>query len=269
MIGAPVTFVVVTAPVTFNDIVENNSYVPVAPPGLRQVRAERTSTTTTEKKDTDGTGEDNLTQLGEDVTLVPPFHQALADEHPCDWAEAIEEQETQKDEGKVPTSSLGSAAAGDPCVPLSRSLDSAKKTLKRVYNAASNCVQVVWTIPEKKLSIKDKSFTSPDFAIWEGGSFKLVLRAYPDNVKGGFHGSRGVGRMELKFCAGTEFAGKIHWRVAVGQNKELPSEGLDHDFTTRPQSILQQEWNFLSAVSRGSLLLHLEARMETSHGCRL
>jgi len=68
--------------------------------------------------------------------------------------------------------------------------------------------------------------------------------------------------VELKFEGGTEFAGRVHWRVAVGQNKELPLEGLDHDFATWPQSSLQQEWNFPSAVTRGSLLLRLEARFE-------
>jgi len=153
-------------------------------------------------------------------------------------------------------------------VPLSQSCDS-KKTLKRVYNAASNCIEVLWTIPEKKLSIKDKAFTSPDFEIWEGGTFKLSLRSCPDNVKGGLHGARGVGRVELKFEGGTEFTGKVRWRVSVGQNKELPLEGLDHNFATRPQSILQQEWNFLIAVTRGSLLLHLEASMEERHECCL
>jgi len=146
-------------------------------------------------------------------------------------------------------------------VRLSGSSDSATKNLKRFYNAASNCVEVVWTIPEKKLSIKDRAFNSPDFEIWEGGTFRLTLRSCSDNVKGGLHGSRGVGRVELKFEGGTEFAGKVHWRVAVGQNKELPFEGLDHDFATRPQSVLQQEKNFLGAVTRGSLLLHLEARI--------
>jgi len=146
--------------------------------------------------------------------------------------------------------------------PLSRSSDSAKKNLKRFYNAASNCVEVVWTIPEKQLSKTNKTLISEDFEIWERGTFKLILRACPHNMKGGFHESKGVGMVELKFCGGTEFAGKIHWRVAAGQNQELPFQGLDHDFATRPTSTLQQEWNLLSAVNQGSLLLHFEARMQ-------
>jgi len=81
-------------------------------------------------------------------------------------------------------------------------------------------------------------------------------------VKGGFQGSKGVGLVGLKFGGGTERAGKVHYRVAAGQNKELPFQGLDHDFVTRPQSTMQQEWNFLSAVNQGSLLVHFEARME-------
>jgi len=136
-------------------------------------------------------------------------------------------------------------------------------TLKRVHSIASNCIRVAWTIDQRKLFRKDQAVTSPRFEIWEGGTFILILRSSPHKVKGGFHGSRGVGRVELKFCGGIEFAGKVHYRVAAGKKKELPFQSLDHDFITRPHSILQQEWNFLSVVNKGSLLVHLEARMET------
>merc|ERR1719461_229175 len=97
----------------------------------------------------------------------------------------------------------------------------------RVNRTASNCIQVTWTISEKKLQNNNKSFTSPDFDLWQGGTFKLVLRSSgPHNMKGGFQACNGVGRVELKFCGVTEFAGNVHFRVAVGQNKEF--QGLDH-----------------------------------------
>jgi len=150
-------------------------------------------------------------------------------------------------------------------VPLSwSSSDSANKNLKRFYNAVSNCIEVLWTIPEEKLLSTNKAILSPGFELWEGGTFKLILRC-PHNVKKGFRGSRGAGMVELKFCGGAEFAGKVHWRVAAGQNQELPFQGLDHDFTTHSQSTLQQEWNLLSAVNKGSLFLHLEARIGGTH----
>jgi len=171
----------------------------------------------------------------------------------------------RENEGKVPASFFSSAVAEDQCVPLSRSPDSAKKTLKRIYNAASNCIQVAWKVAEKKLLNKEKTHTSPPFEIWEGGTFILILRSCPHNLKGGFQGSKGVGKVELKFCGGTEFARKIHWRVAAGQNQELSFQGLNHDFSACPTSTWQQEWNFLSLVTKGSLLLHLETRMEEKH----
>merc|ERR1719410_1338422 len=131
----------------------------------------------------------------------------------------------------------------------------------RVESIARNCIRVRWTIAEKKLRSKTKSVTSPDLKLWPGGTFTLTLRSScPHNMKGGFQASRGVGRVELKFCGETEFTWKVHFRVAVGQNTEF--QGLDHDFGTRPQSTLQQEWNFRNAVNKGSLLLLLEAHME-------
>jgi len=147
------------------------------------------------------------------------------------------------------------------CTCAQRTRD-AQPTLKRVESIASNCIRVMWRIPEKMPLKTNKTIDSPDFGLWEGGTFKLVLRACPDNVKGGFHGSGGVGVAGLKFCGGTELARKVHYRVAAGQNKELSFQGLDHDFATRPQSTLQQERNFLSVVNQGSLRMHFEARME-------
>jgi len=76
--------------------------------------------------------------------------------------------------------------------------------------------------------------------------------------------------VELKFCGGTEFAGKVHWRVAAGPNKELPFQGLDHNLAMRFQSTLQHEWDSLRVVNQGSLLLHLEATWEgDQHESRL
>jgi len=122
-----------------------------------------------------------------------------------------------------------------------------------------------WTIAEKKLLSRQRVLTLPAFELWEGGTFRLIVKACPHNVKGGFQGSGGLGQVELKFCGRPEFAGSDHWSVAVGKNKELPLEGLDHYFATRPQSILQQELNLLSAVNNGSLLLHLETRSSDLH----
>jgi len=131
----------------------------------------------------------------------------------------------------------------------------------RVDRTASNCIRVLWTITEKKIRNNSKSITSPHVNLWQGGTFKLILRSsVPHNMKGGFQACNGVGRVEIKFCGETEFARKVHFRVAVGQNKEF--QGLNHDFGTRPQCTLQQEWNFRNAVNKGSLLLHLEAHME-------
>jgi len=136
------------------------------------------------------------------------------------------------------------------------------KILNRYESVASDCIRVVWKVSEQKLLSRNKALNSPDFELWEGGIFKLILRSFPYDVKGGFRGSKGVGRVELKFCGGTELAGKVHCRVAAGENKELPFQGLDHDFAERPQSTLQQEWDFLSVVKQKSFILHLEARME-------
>jgi len=68
--------------------------------------------------------------------------------------------------------------------------------------------------------------------------------------------------VELKFCGRPEFAGKVHYRVAGGQNKEWLFQDLHHDFAMQLWSTSQQECNLLSAVNDGSLLLHLEARMD-------
>jgi len=136
----------------------------------------------------------------------------------------------------------------------------------RVDGTAGNCIRVTWTVAANQLRTKNKAFTSPAFELWQGGAFVPILSSYPHNMKGGFQASKGVGRVELKFCGETEFARKIHYQVAIGRNKEF--HGLDHDFGTRPQSTLQHEWNFLNAINKGSFPLHLEARMESDqHEC--
>jgi len=217
-----------------------------------------------ENQDKGETVEEHVRQQEEDVPLPTLCRfETQEDEGQYEWQPHCKRTRCTSNDAPPP-SAAATQQEEDVTLPapLSRSSDSAKKNLKRFYNAASNCVEVVWTIPEKQLSKTNKTLISEDFEIWERGTFKLILRACPHNMKGGFHESKGVGMVELKFCGGTEFAGKIHWRVAAGQNQELPFQGLDHDFATRSQSTLQQEWNLLSAVNQGSLLLHFEARMQ-------
>jgi len=217
-----------------------------------------------ENQDKGETVEEHVRQQEEDVPLPTLCRfETQEDEGQYEWQPHCKQSHCTSNDAPPP-SAAATQQEEDVTLPapLSRSSDSAKKNLKRFYNAASNCVEVVWTIPEKQLSKTNKTLISEDFEIWERGTFKLILRACPHNMKGGFHESKGVGMVELKFCGGTEFAGKIHWRVAAGQNQELPFQGLDHDFATRSQSTLQQEWNLLSAVNQGSLLLHFEARMQ-------
>jgi hypothetical protein len=125
-------------------------------------------------------------------------------------------------------------------------------------------VKKAWKVSASKLKGKDAFLTSPKFDCWEGVSLMVILRPYPSNVRGGFKGSKGVGKVELKLCDGTRLSEKanICYRVAAGKNKELPFQGLEHNFAAQPLSILPQEWQFWSAVGGGVLLLHLEARMQ-------
>jgi len=91
----------------------------------------------------------------------------------------------------------------------------------RVDGTAGNCIRVRWTVAANQLRTKNKAFTSPAFELWQGGAFVLILSSYPHNMKGGFQASKGVGRVELKFCGETEFARKVHYQVAIGRNKEF------------------------------------------------
>jgi len=154
-----------------------------------------------------------------------------------------------------------SATATPPVSPLNRDM---QPHLSRALCTASNCVQVTWMIDEKKLSGKKTSFSSPDFEFREGRRFLLIVRTCPQNVKGGFQACRGVGRVELKFCGGTDLSEKVHYRVAVGHKKQLPFQGLDHDFSTQHLSILPHAWDFLSTVNKGFVLLHLEVPLVDS-----
>merc|ERR1719433_2323343 len=105
--------------------------------------------------------------------------------------------------------------------------------------------------------------TSPVWELWEGLFFMIMLEPHPNNSRGGFKGSNGVGKVGLKLCDGKlSEKVKLHFRVAAGKNKELPFQPLEHDFASQPLGILPQEWQFLSIVNSGFLLLHLEARME-------
>jgi len=217
-----------------------------------------------ENQDKGETVEEHVRQQEEDVPLPTLCRfETQEDEGQYEWQPHCKQSHCTSNDAPPP-SAAATQQEEDVTLPapLSRSSDSAKKNLKRFYNAASNCIEVVWTIPEKKLSENYKTLISDDFEIWERGTFKLMLRACLHNMKGGFRESKGVGMVELKFCGGTEFAGKVHWRVAAGQNQEIPFQGLDQDFATRSQSSLQQEWNFFSVVNQGSLLLYFEARMQ-------
>jgi len=91
----------------------------------------------------------------------------------------------------------------------------------RVDSTAGNCIRVTWTVAANKLRTKNKAFTSPNFELWQKGACVLILSSYPHSMEGGFQTSKGVGRVELKFCGETEFARKVHYQVAIGRNKEF------------------------------------------------
>jgi len=117
-----------------------------------------------------------------------------------------------------------------------------------------------WKIDENKISNKQREHSLPTFDLWEGGTFRLILRA--DTPNGGFQASNGVGRVELKFIGGTEFNGKVHYRVAVGQDNDSHFQDLEHNFAMRAHSTMPQEWNFKIAAKKKSLVVRLEARLE-------
>jgi len=166
-----------------------------------------------------------------------------------------EEEEEEVNNEAVEEHLHESVAVTHPLVATQQQL---QQNPSRAVCTASNCVQVTWTIDAKKLSGKKSYLSSHDFEFCQGQRFLLIVRACPLNMKGGFQASRGVGRVELKFNDGAVSSGKVHYRVAVGQNKQLPFQGLDHDFDAQPLSILQHKWDFLSTANKGLVLLHLE-----------
>lgn len=124
-------------------------------------------------------------------------------------------------------------------------------------------LRVEWKVPEKKFNGRDMSLASPEFEL-DGWLFKLILKPFPANVRGGFNGSKGIGKVELKYCGGMELGdrAKVHFRVAAGLKHELSSEDRDHDFAGQPLAILPQEWNFLNVKDSGSVAMHIEVRKE-------
>lgn len=90
----------------------------------------------------------------------------------------------------------------------------------------------------------------------------MILKPHPANVRGGFAGTKGVGKVELKFCGGGDQA-KVQVRVLLGplvEDKKPSSEFREHDFSLQPLCVLPEELNFTSsAKDRDKVLLHVEA----------
>jgi hypothetical protein len=122
---------------------------------------------------------------------------------------------------------------------------------------------VGWKVPEKRFHGRDMSLASPEFEL-DGWLFKMILKPFPANNRGGFNGSKGIGKVELKYCGGMELGDRanVYFRVRAGLNHELSSGDCEHDFAEQPLSILPQEWNFLSVKDSGSVAMHIEARKE-------
>jgi len=200
---------------------------------------------------------------------------AVASHAQAESFEIKDEDEAIVDRGKGPANEAA------PPVPPSTQTVTADRwgEYKQCHGASSSSFQQqrppteheeiivhrVWKVSSKKLTSKDTFLTSHEIEFWKGLFFMVILRPYPRDVRGGFKGSNGVGKVELKLCGGSQLSEKtkIYFRVAAGKHKELPFQELEHNFASQPLGILPHEWEFLSAVDSGVLLLHLEARMET------
>merc|ERR1712008_99892 len=163
----------------------------------------------------------------------------------------------------IPSTHSGTDEPPPASLPSDQPFSSAvskKPSLKRQESTTGNCIRVTWKIPAGKFRKGDPCITSPDFEFWDGKLFRVILKS-SGCVKGGFLGSKGVGKVELKLCGETELGEEatVYYRVAAGKRKQLTQDG-QHDFATQSLSILPQEWNFLSVKDGDSVLLYVEAR---------
>lgn len=189
-------------------------------------------------------------QDDDDVDPIPPFGQIKTAEH---WPV----YQPRPLPSPNPPDPVSCRSEDEPPQPVEQ------PNLTRIDTLAGNCIRVAWEVPVKKFQSTDKRYVTPEFDL-EGWLFQIVLKPCPDNVKGGFRGSNGVGKVELKFCGGMELGdtANVRFRVSAGKKKELSSGRCEHDFAGQNLSILPQEWDFMSVQSRGSVVVQIEARKE-------
>jgi hypothetical protein len=125
-----------------------------------------------------------------------------------------------------------------------------------VENCGNGHLKVQWWTQSSKLRSRDKQIVSPNFSLFPGSSFKIMLK--PKSVgdkknQGSFSKARGSGSMELKLMETGIDTPVGHFYVSVGES--VPLGPVVHDFSnsavcglTKKDEVLE----FSAAVDRES-----------------